>query len=60
MGEIEPNLFVKNSSLLVSFVQPKPIMEPDARFLTLAWSPTIEATIYSDPMEFKIVIRLRF
>jgi hypothetical protein len=60
MGEIELHLFVENSSLLVSLAQPKPIMEPDALFLILAWNPTIEATIYSDPMEFEVVIRLRF
>ena len=60
MEEIELHLFVKNSSFLVSLAQPKPIMEPNARFLILAWNPTIEAIIYRDPMEFEVVIWLRF
>jgi hypothetical protein len=60
MDEIEPHLFIKNSSPLVSFAQPEPIMEPDAFFLTLARNPTIEATICSDPMEFEVIIWLRF
>jgi hypothetical protein len=60
MDEIELHLFVKNSSLVVGLAQPKPVMEPDASFLILAWNPTIEAIFYSDPMEFEVVIRLRF
>jgi hypothetical protein len=60
MDEIEPHLFVKNSSVLVGFAQPQPIMESDAFFLTLARNPTIEATIYSDPTEFEVIIWLRF
>jgi len=59
MHYIETYLLVKKNGLLVSLVQPKPIVQSDSLLVALARNPMIETALYGHPVKLEIVIRFR-